>query len=488
MWGQGLSTQMDILIFAPTSLWSMHWAQVLELTKLEIERGNEVSILHCDGMISSCATNPGHSRRLCLNCIYQVQESRKLHFPEQVTHHWIEIGPSKNLEDDWRFDSLQELAKITWNGHPFGKSVASHLASVTRDVLLPKKLLTSDASLMLTNMVSLHQSFLKHMERLPDKVILWGGRRPAEVAFLAAAQDLNLSVYFLEVGSLSSRYLLTQNNIHTFKGNVAELRNWRTSRELSGELDVAKVEGQTYFKELRDGSSRTPNYLKFNGDFLPFQRSSIRAELQEKPMLVIFSSSAWEVAFYHDYDDYVGEFGDSYRLIQKVGTDLELLREYSVVVRWHPNLSNAGQGESAFMWQVIRETPLCHHILPTDSIDSYSLLEQSEVVLTTGSTIGIEAAAIGRASIVAGAAYYMYCGSVYEPKTYVDLIDLILSHPKPLDPEGALLFGDWMRNRGQALTKVESLHGNFLLDGEDIRRVRPRQAFRTKIRNLLMGT
>jgi len=60
-------------------------------------------------------------------------------------------------------------------------------------------------------------------------------------------------------------------------------------------------------------------------------------------------------------------------------------------------------------------------------VDSYDIVSAADVVLTFGSTIGIEAAYYGKPSILLGRAVYEDLGSCYVPSSHDELMKLLSS-------------------------------------------------------------
>jgi hypothetical protein len=80
-----------------------------------------------------------------------------------------------------------------------------------------------------------------------------------------------------------------------------------------------------------------------------------------------------------------------------------------------------------------------------------------------GSTIGIEAAAQGKASILLGKSSYSNLDAVYEPRTYKELLSLLKREVKPKPRENALRWGWWRDTFGEEMTFVKVKSGNFFL-------------------------
>jgi hypothetical protein len=155
------------------------------------------------------------------------------------------------------------------------------------------------------------------------------------------------------------------------------------------------------------------------------------------------------------------EIQDSYSLLLSILSNEKILEKYQVHVRWHPHLTRAGEFERKRMAKVIESSPNVRHFLPEDDTNSYSLIDGSDTVVTTGSTIGIEAAYYGKASIHVGFALYEGLGSTYRARNLDELVSHLMNDLKPLSPEGAWLYGSFMSNFGSDYLHFQYQNGNY---------------------------
>ena len=76
-------------------------------------------------------------------------------------------------------------------------------------------------------------------------------------------------------------------------------------------------------------------------------------------------------------------------------------------------------------------------------------MEQSETVITFGSTVGVEACYWGKPSILLGMALYQGLDCCYIPSSHEDVINWLREEKLPAKlKNGALLYGNWELNRG----------------------------------------
>ncbi len=117
-------------------------------------------------------------------------------------------------------------------------------------------------------------------------------------------------------------------------------------------------------------------------------------------------------------------------------------------------------------WWTSLEGKNINVISPESSIDSYALVDWSDLVVTYRSTMGIEATYWGKPSVSVGPAGYSGFGCVYEPESIQDLFHLLEKTDLPkLDQETCFIYGFYRMSFGIPFKyyRPESLfQGKFL--------------------------
>jgi hypothetical protein len=93
-------------------------------------------------------------------------------------------------------------------------------------------------------------------------------------------------------------------------------------------------------------------------------------------------------------------------------------------------------------------------LAPESDVDTYALIENASVVVSFGSTVGIEAVYWNKPSVLLGPSFYQDLGAAYKVATHEDALDAIL-RPKLGDKEMALAYGYWANTRGEAYKYYE---------------------------------
>jgi hypothetical protein len=102
-----------------------------------------------------------------------------------------------------------------------------------------------------------------------------------------------------------------------------------------------------------------------------------------------------------------------------------------VVVRQHPSERRPGQRSAFDIDAVLHERfgddPRVRFVAADDPISTYDLLRAARLVLPFVSTIGIEAAAIGKPTLVAGSCFYADLGFVHRATSRDEYLELVRS-------------------------------------------------------------
>jgi len=81
-------------------------------------------------------------------------------------------------------------------------------------------------------------------------------------------------------------------------------------------------------------------------------------------------------------------------------------------------------------------------------MDTYALLKEASVVVTCGSTVGIESVFWGIPSICIGPSLYSKLGAVYLPQNHDELKEMILSKDLIAQPESTIPYGYYFSSFG----------------------------------------
>jgi CDP-glycerol glycerophosphotransferase (TagB/SpsB family) len=180
-----------------------------------------------------------------------------------------------------------------------------------------------------------------------------------------------------------------------------------------------------------------------------------------KRVVVFFSSSGDEIAELDlDWDEY---FGTQDNALHALRRQCQRIQDTYLVVRTHPHKRRKPKLDVASWHETVSKINPDLHLDEYSDIDSYALMRQADIVVTYGSTTGIEAAFAGKPVIVMGPSAYDQLGVAQRVMNESQLQEA-LSAPRDSDPRGALAFGLMMTRRGFHYENVAK-SSNFELNG-----------------------
>jgi hypothetical protein len=261
--------------------------------------------------------------------------------------------------------------------------------------------------------------FLLTIER-PSAVYIYNGRFLQERAVWEACIALSIPVVFFEKFNPNwvDRYFLFEKPTHS--------PNYR-SQVMS---DFGDALSQTNSEELL-GIGTEWFHNRYFGKTQKFTKNqTFESNLQlVKPYYVFFHSSEGELI---TTDLTSGIWGNQISALNALVESVKLVGGFDLVIRMHPNLLYKSKREIK-VWNdlgtnIAKENSWVRYISPESPISSYALIEQSEGVITVGSTIGVEASFMSKKSILLGRAFHEDMGITQNPGDRASLEALIASN------------------------------------------------------------
>lgn len=435
-----------VLVYAPLAFSTPHFETDLEIAQRHLDLGDNVELVLCDAELSSCQLNPNGELRRCVQCV-----SRNLQGTAQLSVKVPVLGLTASLtpEDHARltglpreFPSQQALRKFCFDGFDAGMATLSSIIDFTRALTVDTKLLAPSIHRTLHAAVATFLGFKRILATSHyDRVYIYNGRWSMMRSAVRACEQLGVPYYTHERGSDFQKFAVYRDTLPHQKDN------FRQRTKAAWENAVGHPQTTTLAEVFFHGRRQRVEKAWFS-----------HVKLQETGRLplgwecdgrriVFFTSSEFEFAAIGG--DATGKIYPTQvdGLRRLAGLLAEQSPETRLWVRVHPNDKNPAAikrwTEAAAS---LRNVTL---IAPDETIDSYSLLEGADRVLTFGSTIGIEATYWGRPSICADFSFFDGLDAHYEPATEGELIDLLVRRdlaPKP--QENALRYGYYLNTFG----------------------------------------
>lgn len=185
--------------------------------------------------------------------------------------------------------------------------------------------------------------------------------------------------------------------------------------ELGGHDDDVVGAAREEFEARRSGSDPDAYQLARPGTASVREDRSVLV-----PLSVVFDAAA--LGLHHIFPDSEAWLVETVRAVLAQTDD-------PVVVRQHPSerRSNERSGFDArsILSEAFGSNPQLRFVAAEDDVSTYDLLDAARLVLPFVSTIGIEAAALGKPVIVSGSVYYAGLGFVWAPSTRDEYFDLL---------------------------------------------------------------
>lgn len=268
-------------------------------------------------------------------------------------------------------------------------------------------------------------------EQKPDLVYVFNGRFSSYRAVLDAARAEGVPFLVHERGADKTRYYLQPYMPHYIEKRQQEmLALWQQE----GSTPQAQAIARQFFADRRKGKDQ--GWHSFSRQ----QLAGLLPDIDSRCRLVTYFSSS--------DDEYVA-VGDIYqwrywpdqrRAVECLLQVCARHPEIQLVIRLHPHLALKSATDQQ-AWLAMARHQHVTVISPDSKIDTYALMDASDVVVSALSTTGIEAVHWGKPSINLGPSAYEVLDATYVPQNEAELEALLLDENLQADPGKTLAFG-----------------------------------------------
>ncbi len=300
-----------------------------------------------------------------------------------------------------KISNQKQLASLDFNGFDYGYAILSSLASKYGLGELSETLIKQDAPQMLDEFLDtcnfIHRTIL---EENVGCLVIFNGRFINERAAWRTGQSLGIPV-LLHESSKNLHYTVSQDSPHSLK-NYGFLMQTLTAKASDNEINSV---ARDWFIERITGK---------NVDNARFQTKWIAGSLPKvkegkRGIISIFSTSD---------DEYIGispewdlpQMLTQQEWLEKV-IDHAISAGYDVYLRLHPNL-NTKSYSLQNSWKSMKRIEGLRLIHYRDPMNSYDLIRASDLVITCGSTIAMEAGFLKKPVLSVGTGIYDGIGAV----------------------------------------------------------------------------
>ena len=449
------------IVFYPIYHQTPHFETELELMKKHLDAGDTVYTMVCKSDLKTCLFNPGNRLILCFYCHSFIKNGLK-----RIKNKNLKVISYPKMKVDYKvipseFQNIDELKRFTLNGVALGLSAASSLISrFNREHNLDTIKYEKEVRVEVKNSYYLSQVFERFVftEIKPDLVYIFNGRISTTGPVVDVCKSNGISFITHERGGQIGHYWLIPGTIpHDVKNAYSEIE--KLSRSLD-ETTLTNIGSKFYIDRRNKVEQGWYSFTKHQKiDSLPSSLSKNRKNI------MIFNSTIEEFAAVKGWQKPLFLFIDEIEALSSILERFRSDKNKMFYLRIHPNLRGNDNSQIHSLMDLSTKYSNLEIIPPESPIDSYSLLDNSDVVISFGSTIGIEASFWDKPSIQLGMAFYNNLDSVYIPQTVDQLYDLIESDLPLLSKKGALKYGVWELYRGETYSYFNQtglLTGTFM--------------------------
>lgn len=435
------------------NFWQPHLETDLELIKLHSSAGDDVCVYVCGGELPSCYGNMQHENDTCGSCMARRRNGFAMLGLDDVTlRNFVNLkdGDRETLQKykGLRPRTIEELREISFEECYVGRAVFNELVSHIRDSEPNLEEHAEYVTQAIEAGVLVYLSFKNNFAaRRPDRFYTFNGRFVVSNAAIAAAKVMAVPFGVHDRSFVMNKYtLILDHSLHSvnYWSSQAKL-HW----EQSADPESKKIEIGSEWFEQRARGEKQGWYSMVAG-----QKDSLPESFNpERTNVVIFNTSEFETV---GLDEYALRFYTGQNEgIERIARDLLPSENIQIYLRVHPNLKGWDNPQTRGIAQLVdRYRNL--HVIPSDSpISTYSLLHSCDVVLTFGSTMGVEAAFARVPSVLLGQSYYQALDCCHLPTSHLELLDLLRSETFRLSQEeqdkrrlGATKYGYFMATGG----------------------------------------
>lgn len=401
---------MNILYFSNQGLSPLHLGIELQVIVNLKKEGHTIKTITCDSQVKGCFFN---ATKNILGCSICEARTDVFHRRIGITNRGSLKCASQPLQLP-KFDNLTDLLALQYENINIGRGIASSLISLKRDYHITSEKYGSIITQLAQTAVTVLTSFKSHIaENNPDAVYLFNGRFAESHAIKELCINLGIDFFTVEVAT-KNKYLIFKNALpHSISARENLMNELWHIADVKQRVNVA----HTFFKAKIDriyenDTNYTVNQIseKLPYDYDPETHNVVFFNSSEDEMKVI---DEWQHSYYTSQNEAILRICNEYK-------DNSSIQFY---LRVHPNLGTVKnlQVEEIKKFHLKNLTV----IDAFSTIDSYGMMNAADLVISFGSTIGIEATYAGKPSVLFGRTFYENTDSVYKPSSFQEVFELI---------------------------------------------------------------
>ncbi len=387
---------LTILVYSPYSQAMPHVLHEITIAKSLQMRGANVIYICCDKFYSVCDANwerwGKKNEDSCRLCMSQAKSRLELY---EIKHEWLSsyidhhtVSSIYQWINNLPIDQLRMCSYKDYAVGGYGlASLCSHYRLSNLDMKEPhiiytyKNYIAGSALAIdaLTEALDVHK---------PDVILMFNGRFFSHNILLSLAKQRGITAYIHERSSIKDTILFKYNgNILESEQSKNHWKAWEDIPLSSGEVNCI----DDYLAQRKLGNNTGCLSISHANHDEKFIYETLNIS-QNTKIITLFTSST---------DEYIGYPGLKFiinqtDLIKRAISFFKDKIEYCLVIRVHPNATESDLTNTDMAALKDSLPPNVKILYPDDKISSYKLIEVSNANIVFMSSIGIEAAAMGK--------------------------------------------------------------------------------------------
>jgi hypothetical protein len=393
---------MNVLVFSSFHLPPSFVGLNLEFIQRNLDDGNKVFLIDCNGSFKECGFNTFGLKYMCEICKFRENNGLKL-LSEKVSRFSLNelISEEDKALASAYINNVEALQKDNmFNGFEVGEAVYSSYISKTRDRNFTS---TSDQDVLKKlayNSILSFQSILRFIkEKEIDSLFLFNGRWDYYRAALSAARKSNIEIDVFENYRKGGFLRKFGDNLPHSISKKTDLINECWDSEI--DYEKKKKIADSYFHNKRKGKTTTVK------NFTSYQTKGKLpvGYINGVKTFVLYNSSDDEIAAVgSEFDN--PYFKDQTEGILFIADYFKNRPDIQLIIRMHPNLKGLRRSYLTPIYNLDSIYKNVHLVKPEEDVDSYQLLDVADTVITFGSSIGVEATFWEKPVILLGKSFF----------------------------------------------------------------------------------
>jgi hypothetical protein len=420
------------------------------LAQNHLDKGDEVEIITCNGILPICEVNPNKSITTCLRCISRRNQGLALLSSKVKTISLQSFYKKENRIAakflQTKFNSLTELKSYKIGRFKIGAGVYSSILDLAKNHEPNLTKYKGEISDFILTSYLIYCTFYDYLKSSgSSRVYLFNGRHATGKPIIAACNLKVVDFYTYEFHYYKDKYKLYKNTQpHDFLYELSKSNEYWSDPKV--EQKVKDKIGAEFYKRK--------NISEFlSRDILKLQQKTLLPKDWDKNRhnVIFFTNSEFEsyAAFeYKEESVYKNHFSGICDILESLK---KLDHDIHIYIRLHPYLASVPEAKSEIKQYQTLEYDFMTLIQPDDPVDSYELIKRAGKVISYISTISMESSYMNKPTILLSKHLTAFMGSCYVPETHEEVLKLILDQNlNAKDREGALKFGYFWERFGES--------------------------------------